>query len=139
MVGSLVGYFFYIVAAFATTMALLIRLSDDSTVEKALHYPHPVIVETVTASKGEDRRQPVALGMTGGRSVRVSSATEVKTSRTASVAKAEHDKSRLRKFAQLGPLKALHHQRDDYQDRPYRLALGYAGAPGYRPGLDSQR
>ena len=139
MVGSLVGYFFYIVAAFATTMVLLIRLSDDSTVEKALHYPHPVIVEAVTASKSEDRRQPVTLGMSGGQSVRDSSATEVKTSRTDGVAKAEHDKSRLRKFAQLGPLKGLHHQRDNHQDRPYRLALGYAETSGYRPGLDSQR
>ena len=139
MVISLVGYFLYVVAAFTATMVLLIRLSDNSMLERVLHYPRPIIVETVTASKSEELRQPISPGTRDAQFAKDAIATDVKSSRIVGVAKADHEKNKPRKLAHLDVLKALERQRENNQGRRYTLALSYAEASGYRPGLDGQR
>ena len=42
MVVSLFAYFFYIIVAFSAITALLIRLSNESTVQNVIHYPRPI-------------------------------------------------------------------------------------------------
>jgi hypothetical protein len=42
VVGSLCGYFFYIIVAFSAITALLIELSNEPTVQNVLHYPRPI-------------------------------------------------------------------------------------------------
>jgi len=39
---SLFGYFLYIIVAFSTITALLVELSNESTVQNVLHYPRPI-------------------------------------------------------------------------------------------------
>ena len=48
MAASLLGYFFYLCAAFTAIMMVLISLFNDSNVVKTLsHYPRPITARTV--------------------------------------------------------------------------------------------
>ena len=53
MAVSLLGYFFYLCAAFTATMTVLISLFNDSSALKTLgHYPRPIILQTVAMRDG---------------------------------------------------------------------------------------
>jgi hypothetical protein len=144
VVVSLFGYFFYIVAAFTTIMALLIAVFNQLTSEKARHYPHPIIEPTVTAVNTEPRQPPVALGTKEGAPAIYLLAKDTNTdSRAVPIARADAEKPRPeRKIkperpAHLHQPNVLARQRQNYDGHGYAMAVGYTR--GYRPGLARTR
>lgn len=135
MVVSLVGYFVYIVTAFAAVMGLLIGCFDHPTLE-VRRYPSPV-VEVVSASKAEDRYLQV---MSGGeeRFAKNLPGKQTKGGDAVALAKPKPDKINQHK-AHVETPKAFARLRENYDERPFKFALGYAEGSGYRPGLDGQR
>jgi len=123
-VASLLGYFVYIVTAFAAVMGLLIGCFDHPTLE-VRRYPSPV-VEVVSASKAEDRHLQV---MSGG---------EERFAKNLPGRQTKSDKINQHK-AHVEMPKAFARLRENYDERRFKFALGYAEGSGYRPGLDGQR
>lgn len=121
---SLLGYFVYIVTAFAAVMGLLIGCFDHPTLE-VRRYPSPV-VEVVSASKAEDRHLQV---MSGG---------EERFAKNLPGRQTKSDKINQHK-AHVEMPKAFARLRENYDERRFKFALGYAEGSGYRPGLDGQR
>jgi len=124
LVASLLGYFVYIVTAFAAVMGLLIGCFDHPTLE-VRRYPSPV-VEVVSASKAEDRHLQV---MSGG---------EERFAKNLPGRQTKSDKINQHK-AHVEMPKAFARLRENYDERRFKFALGYAEGSGYRPGLDGQR
>ena len=46
---SLFAYFLYIIVAFSAIVAVLIGLSNESTVQGVIHYPRPIFDQAVIA------------------------------------------------------------------------------------------
>ena len=137
MVASLLGYFIYIVTAFTAVMGLLIGCFDHPTLE-VRRYPNPV-VEVVSASKAEDRHlQVISVGE--GRFAKNLPGKQTKGGDVVGLAKPKHDKiNQHKKLAHTEMPQAFARLRENYDERRFKFALGYADGSGYRPGLDGQR
>ena len=137
MVVSVLGYFIYIVTAFTAVMGLLIGCFDHPTLE-VRRYPSPV-VEVISASKAEDRYLQV---MSGGeeRFAKNLPGKQTNDANVVALAKPKPDKINQRKrLAHVEMPKAFARLRENYDERRFKFALGYAEGSGYRPGLDGQR
>ncbi len=132
---SLLGYFVFIVTAFTAVMGLLIGCFDHPTLE-VRRYPNPV-VEVVSASKAEDRHLQV---MSGGeeRFAKNLPGKQTKGGDAVALAKPKPDKINQHK-AHVEMPKAFARLHENYDERRFKFALGYAEGSGYRPGLDGQR
>ena len=139
MLGSLLGYFFFMVVAFAATTGLMIATFSDSTLGKVLRYPRPIVEQTVTS---ENSRRPLFMLATKEESEKSAPAAEPAkdtnntnntSSSDVSVTKTDTEKS---KHEKPGYSHKLASRRENYQSR---VAFGSPGAFGYRPGLDGQR
>jgi hypothetical protein len=131
MVVTLLAYFFYVVTAFTVAMALLVHFFDDSTSAKMLHYPRPITVRMV------EEPHPLATPETRERqSAKTVSEKDTEGSRIFDFAKSDLEKNKHKTLdgSKMSPRK---HENDDR--RRNGIALGYAQASGYRPGLDGQR
>jgi len=155
VLGSVVGYFFYVISAFTVIMASMMLLTrvNDSTFEKFRHYPRPIIERTVPPAPPNKElylytpnpKSKVALRTNEATTPRDSSAPDknTKDTRAASIAKADaENRKRERKIkperlAHLRQPKVLARQRQNYEGHGYAMTLGRSG--GYSPGLDSQR
>jgi hypothetical protein len=141
MLGSVAGYFFSVIAVFATVMTfmmLLIGVFDNSAFEKLRHYPRPIIERTVpptnpdASTNPEPRRARVALGTNDATAPKHLSAPDknTKDTRAASGAKADAENRkperniRPERLAHLGQSKALAHQRQNYEGHGYAVSLG---------------
>jgi hypothetical protein len=121
MLGSVLGYFFSVIAVFAsvmTFMALLIGVFDSSTFEKLRRYPRPIIERTTPAppsekphhiANSEPHHRLLALGTNDATAPKHLSAPDknTKDSRAASSAKADAE-----------------NRTPERKIRPERLALG---------------
>ena len=58
MIVSLFGYFLYVIVAFSAITALLIELSDGSTVQDVLHYPRPIFDQAAIVPDSGTRLAP---------------------------------------------------------------------------------
>jgi hypothetical protein len=137
LVASLVGYFVYIVTAFVAVMGLLIGCFDHPTLE-VRRYPSPV-VEVVSASKAEDRYLQV---MSGGeeRFAKNLPGKQTKGGDVVGLAKPKPDKiNQHKRLAHVEMPQAFARLHENYDERRFKFALGYADGSGYRPGLDGQR
>ena len=130
---SLLGYFFYVSTAFTAIMVLLISLFNNSTLERVRHYPRPIILWTVTATKNVPRPPLVAPGTTEESRAKDTPAKDIKESPVASIAKANAEKSKRVRLAHLHKLKVLARLRKNYEGHGYTTALGYAEESGYGP------
>jgi len=139
VLGSLLGYFFFMVVAFAATTGLMIATFSDSTLGKVLRYPRPIVEQAVTA---ENSRRPLFMLATKEESEKSAPAAEPAkdtnntNSSDVSVTKTDTEKSKHEKPAYSHKLAS---RRENYQSRDYSVAFGSPGAFGYRPGLDGQR
>lgn len=145
MVVSLFAYFFYIIVAFSAITALLIGLSNESTVQNVMHYPRPIFDRAAIASDSGAWRAPNAPNASRKEQAPARDKRDDKIdSRAIAVAKVDapkRDRETQRttaKFAHLQKPRAPARQRER-QDRGYAVAFGNSGGPGYRPGLDAQR
>jgi hypothetical protein len=129
VLGSLFGYFAYIVTAFAAlTGLMIITFGGDSTLGKVLHYPRPVAERTVAATNPQHRLFMLA-------SKQESTAKEsMNGSGVVSSEKVDGEKGKRETFAHAHKISS---QRGKYEGQGYSVAAG--NAAGYRPGLDSQR
>ena len=157
MLGSVLAYFFSLIAAFATIvtfMALLIGVFDNSTFEKKLrHYPSPIIEPPVASAppnqephipNSEPHHTLFALGTIEGTPPKHLSAHDrnTKDSHAASVAKT--DAANRMPGPKIKPERLAHRhqpalarQHQNYEGRGYAMTLGHS--QGYSPGLDAQR
>jgi hypothetical protein len=55
---SLFAYFFYIIVAFSAITALLVELSNESTVQDVMHYPRPIFDQAAIASDSGASQAP---------------------------------------------------------------------------------
>ena len=134
---SLLGYFVYIVTAFTAVMGLLIGCFDHPTLE-VRRYPSPV-VEVVSPSKAEDRNLQV-MSVGEGRFAKNLPGKQTKGGDVVGLAKQKPDKiNQHKKLAHAEMPQAFARLRENYDERPFKFALGYAEGSGYRPGLDGQR
>jgi hypothetical protein len=137
LLASAVGYFVYIVTAFIAVMALLIGYFDHSTLE-VRRYPIPV-VEIVLATKAEDRHLQVTPG-TEERSAKNLPGKQTKGANVVAFAKPKPDKiNQPKTLAHVEMPKVFARLRENYDERRFRFALGYAEESGYRLGLSAQR
>jgi hypothetical protein len=143
---SLFGYFLYIIVAFSAITALLIELSNESTVQDVLHYPRPIFDQAAIVPDSGAWQAP------SGTTKEEAPANERKQEAPAkdkgdpgatAVAKVDAPKRNFEtrrntvKVAQQRA-KAPARQRER-QDRGYAVAYGSGEGWGYRPGLDAQR
>ena len=125
------------ITTFSAIAASLVGLSNNSATENVLHYPRPIIDETVIATNPEP---PDLLN----KPKIEEHARDKKDSGVVSVARADaakrkpEMKNKPQKLARLRKPKVLARQRER-QEGGYAVALGYAEGSGYRPGLDAQR
>ena len=131
---SLFAYFFYIVTAFTAIMGLMIFGVSDSTLDKVLHYPRPVIERSIAATNA--RRPLFMLAIKDGSSAKNALAKDSKGPEVTSVAKADTEKSKRERPARPHKL-ASRRENNEWND--YTVAQSYGGGYGYRPGLDGQR
>lgn len=134
MLVSLLAYFFYIVTAFAAIMGLMIFGFGDSTLDKALHYPRPVVERSVAAANV--RRPLFMLAIKDGSSAKNALAKDAKLPDVTSVGKADTEKSKRERPAH--PRKLVS-RRENHEWHDYTVAQGFNAGFGYRPGLDGQR
>lgn len=150
VVVSLFAYFFYMVTAFTAIGALLIGLANGSTVEKTLHYPRPIIEQSIieqtfTTTNPQPRDLPDAPRTKEEVPARNKPEKNINDSRVVSVGKADtakrkrEIKNKTERLAQLHKPREFAHQHGKYEGHGYAMALGYAAGSGYRPGLDAQR
>jgi hypothetical protein len=136
LVASLLGYFVYIVTAFTAVMGLLIGCFDHPTLE-VRRYPSPV-VEVVSASKAEDRHLQV-MSVGEGRFAKNLPGKQTKGGDVVGLAKQKPDKiNQHKKLVHAEMPQAFARLRENYDERRFKFALGYADGSGYRPGLDGQ-
>ena len=146
---SLFAYFLYMITAFTAIGALLIVLTNGSTAEKVLHYPRPlidqsIIEQTTTPTNSQPRDLPDAAKTKEEVPARDRREKSIDDS-VVSVAKSDTTKRKLEtknkpeRLAHLHKPKEFARQREKYQGHGYATALGYAEGSGYRPGLDAQR
>jgi len=152
---SLFAYFFFMITAFTAIGALLIGalligLASGSTVEKVLHYPRPIIEQSMieqifTTTNPQPRDLSDAPRTKGEVPARNGPEKNMNESRVVSVAKVDVTKSKREiknkpeRLAHLHKPKGLARQREKYEGHGYAMALGNAAGSGYRPGLDAQR
>jgi hypothetical protein len=142
---SLFAYFFYIIAAFSAIAAVLIGLSNESTVEGVIHYPRPIFDQAAVAPGSGTWQVPNAPNRTRKEESPSKEKRDDKMdSRAIAVAKADapnHNRKIKRnvvKFARLQKPRAPARPRER-RDRGYAIAFGSSEGSGYRPGLDAQR
>lgn len=120
MAGSLLGYFFYLCAAFTTIMMVLTSLFNDSIALKTLgHYPRPIIMRTFAMRDGPLTTASVRRKVIWRKS-NPSEATEVSSSKdmeNTPVATTTKSKQRL---------KTLARQSDNSIERRYATAPSHA-------------
>jgi hypothetical protein len=143
VVVSLLAYFFYIIVAFSAITALLIGLSNESTVQDVMHYPRPIFDQAAIVSDPGAWQAPNAPNASQKEQAPARDKRDDKIDSGAiAVAKVDAPKRNREtkrntvKFAHLQKPRATARQRER-QDRGYAVAFGNSG--GYRPGLDSQR
>ena len=152
VVGSLFGYFFYIIVAFSAITTLLIELSNEPTVQNVLHYPRPIFDQAAIVpdsgtwqAPGEpkkdeapttDRKDEAPAKDTPAKDKGDIGATAV--AKVDAPRRSLETKHNTVKVAHLQRAKAPARQRER-QDRGYAVAYGNAAGGGYRPGLDAQR
>jgi hypothetical protein len=152
VVGSLFGYFFYIIVAFSAITTLLIELSNEPTVQNVLHYPRPIFDQAAIVpdsrawqvpsepkkeeTPATDRKDVAPTKDTPATDKRDSGATAV--GMLDAPRRSLETKRNTVKVAHLQRSKAPARQRER-QDRGYAVASGNAEGSGYRPGLDAQR
>jgi hypothetical protein len=135
MVGSLLGYFVYVITTLTAIMAVLIRLSGSSF--DVRRYPGPA-VEVVSGIRSGDDLPLIAAT---ARATKTGSAKEITASRVAILAKPKREKNDQRRWVeqhQRTP-SVFARLRNNHGEHSSRFALGYAEGSGYRPGLDGQR
>lgn len=145
MVVSLVGYFFYVTAAFTLIMALLIGLFTDSTLQSVRHYQRPLIVGAVTAGTvtAERNLHWHAASATEAKPVQQAENSPVVATASlpvvaaVSAAKVPAEKTARQKLAHVRKPKVLARARDNANGPAYPIALGYAQDPRYGPGASS--
>jgi hypothetical protein len=117
---SLLGYFFYLCAAFTAIMMVLISLFNDSSALKTLsHHPRPIIVRTVAMHDGPLTTASVKRKASWRKS-NPSEATEASSAKgmeNTSVGSTTNSKQRL---------KTLARQRDNSIGRRYATAPSHA-------------
>jgi hypothetical protein len=134
---SLFGYFLYIIVAFSAITALLIELSNESTVQDVLHYPRPIFDQAAIVPDSGAWQAP------SGTTKEEAPAKDKGDPGATAVAKVDAPKRNFEtrrntvKVAQQRA-KAPARQRER-QDRGYAVAYGSGEGWGYRPGLDAQR
>jgi hypothetical protein len=144
---SLFGYFLYIIVAFSAITALLIELSNESTVQDVLHYPRPIFDQAAIVPDSESWQAPS--GTTKEEAPAKNRKEEVPAKDkgdpgAAAVARVDASKRNLEtkrntvKVAHLQKVKVPVRQRER-QERGYAVAYGSGEGWGYRPGLDAQR
>jgi hypothetical protein len=152
VVGSLFGYFFYIIVAFSAITTLLIELSNEPTVQNVLHYPRPIFDQAAIVpdsrawqvpsepkkeeTPATDRKDVAPTKDTPATDKRDSGATAV--GMLDAPRRSLETKRNTVKVAHLQRSQAPARQRER-QDRGYAVASGNAEGSGYRPGLDAQR
>jgi hypothetical protein len=152
VVGSLCGYFFYIIVAFSAITALLIELSNEPTVQNVLHYPRPIfdqaqIVPDSGAWQVPSEPKKEEVPTTDRKDVAPAKDTPAKDKRdSGATAVAMVDAPRRSLETKRNTVKVAHLQRSkasarrrERQDRGYAVASGNGEGSGYRPGLDAQR
>jgi hypothetical protein len=151
VVVSLFAYFLYMITAFTAIGALLIVLTNGSTAEKVLHYPRPlidqsIIEQTTTPTNSQPRDLPDASRTKEEVPARDRREKNIDDDDSVvSVAKSDTTKRKLEmknepeRVAHLHKPKEFARQREKYEGHGYATALGYAEGSGYRPGLDAQR
>lgn len=118
MVGSLLGFFFYVSTAFTVIMVSMFCLFDDSTLEKVRHYPRPIVAVAATKNAPQPPKQ---------------ASLAKSDSRVVSIAKADTEKTKREKPARLHKPKVLARQHEKYDGNS--MVLSYAG--GYGLGVSS--
>ena len=129
MLVSVLGYFFYIVAAFSIVMALLISSFSRATLVTVSRYPRPVIEPSVAVANTEPRHVAVAS------KVSEPSAQFADDSRANFAARPDTGNLARERHALETPAD----QRDGYEGRDYAAGPGYARNFGYSAGLETQR
>lgn len=147
MIVSLFGYFLYILVAFSAITALLIELSNQSSVQDVLHYPRPIFDQAAIMPESGAWQAP---SWTTKEEVPAKDRKEEAPAKdkrdpgATAVAKVDAPKRNLEtkrntvKVAHLQRAKAPARQRER-QDRGYAVAYGSGEGWSYRPGLDAQR
>lgn len=147
MIGSLFGYFLYIIVAFSTITALLIELSNESTVQNVLHYPRPIFDQATIVPDSGGWQAPSGTTKEEAPAKDRKEEAPAKDKRdpgATAVAMVDAPKRNVEanrntvKVAHLQRVKAQARQRER-QDRGYAVAYGSGEGWGYRPGLDAQR
>jgi hypothetical protein len=124
--GSLLGYFFYLCAAFTAIMMVLISLFNDSSALKTPgHYPRPIIVRTVAMREGplttaSVRRKAIWRKSNPSEATEVSSAKDMEN--TTPVATTTKSKQRLTTLAR---------QSNNSMGRRYATAPSHAYVPSF--------
>jgi hypothetical protein len=152
VVGSLFGYFFYIIVAFSAITALLIELSNESTVQDVLHYPRPIFDQAAITPDSGAWEAPDAPKKEGAPTMdrkdeapaRDTPAKDNRDIGATAVAKLDASKRNPETKRNTGKVAHLQRanapaRRRDRQNRGYAVAYGNAQGWGYRPGLDAQR
>jgi hypothetical protein len=150
VVVSLFAYFFYIIVAFSAITALLIGLSNESTVQDVMHYPRPIFDQAAIVSDSGTWQAPnAANGLRKEKAPSKDKGDDKINSGAIAVAKVDAPKRNVEpssretrrntvKFAHLQKPRAPVRQRER-QDRGYAVAFGNSEGSGYHPGLDAQR
>jgi hypothetical protein len=142
VVVSLFGYFLCIIVAFSAITALLIGLSNVSTVKDVLHYPRPIFDRAAIVPDSEVWQTPN--GSVKEEAPVKEPASDKRDSGATAVAKMDEPKHNLE--TKRNPQKLAHLQKPkpparprERRDRGYAVAFGNTEGSGYRPGLDAQR
>jgi hypothetical protein len=150
VVVSLFAYFFYIIVAFSAITALLIGLSNESTVQDVMHYPRPIFDQAAIVSDSGAWQAPnAANGLRKEKAPSKDKGDDKINSGAIAVAKVDAPKRNVEpssretrrntvKFAHLQKPRAPVRRRER-QDRGYAVAFGNSEGSGYHPGLDAQR
>jgi hypothetical protein len=148
VVVSLVGYFFYITAAFTLIMALLVGLLTDSALQSVHHYQRQLIVGTATvvgtvpaernlhshaasATKAKPVQQAANSPIIVTASPLIIAAASPQLIAAASTARVASEKTTRQKLAHVRKPKMLARARDGSSEPSYPIALGYAQDPRY--------
>jgi len=126
---SVLGFFFYIVAAFSIVMALLIGSFNRTMLEGVSHYPRPVIEPRIAVAHTEPRQVPIAAKVDAP-------STEFAGDSRVNFA-ARPDAENLAREGRA--LESSADRRDNDEGRDYAAGPGYARDFGYSAGLETQR
>jgi len=118
---------------FTAIMGLMIFGFGDSTLDKALHYPRPVVERSVAAANAQ--RPLFMLAVKDGSPPKNALAKDAKVPDVTSVANVDTEKSKRERPAH--PRKLVS-RRENHEWHDDTVAQGYNAGFGYRPGLDGQ-